>query len=144
MCSEQLILKFTIIEKGAYKMEIIKIIGVGLLTLIISILLKDVKKEFSIYAVIIGTSIILFLSMDVLKEIINFIEGLTKNVNGEFIKILLKMTGIAILTEYAVSLCKDSGESAIATKIDLGGKIILISLSIPVISSTLETLTQLL
>ena len=99
-------------------MEIIKIIGVGLLTLIISILLKDVKKEFSIYAVIIGTSIILFLSMDVLKEIINFIEGLTKNVNGEFIKILLKMTGIAILTEYAVSLCKDSGESAIATKID--------------------------
>ena len=98
-------------------MEIIKIIGVGLLTLIISILLKDVKKEFSIYAVIIGTSIILFLSMDVLKEIINFIEGLTKNVNGEFIKILLKMTGIAILTEYAVSLCKDSGESAIATKI---------------------------
>jgi len=122
-------------------MEIIKIIGVGLL---ISILLKDVKKEFSIYAVIIGTSIILFLSMDVLKEIINFIEGLTKNVNGEFIKILLKMTGIAILTEYAVSLCKDSGESAIATKIDLGGKIILISLSIPVISSTLETLTQLL
>ena len=125
-------------------MEIIKIIGVGLLTLIISILLKDVKKEFSIYAVIIGTSIILFLSMDLLKEIINFIEGLTKNVNGEFIKILLKMTGIAILTEYAVSLCKDSGESAIATKIDLGGKIILISLSIPVISSTLETLTQLL
>ncbi len=125
-------------------MEIIKIIGVGLLTLIVSILLKDVKKEFSIYAVIIGTSIILFLSMDVLKEIINFIEGLTKNVNGEFIKILLKMTGIAILTEYAVSLCKDSGESAIATKIDLGGKIILISLSIPVISSTLETLTQLL
>lgn len=125
-------------------MEIIKIIGVGLLTLIVSILLKDVKKEFSIYAVIIGTSIILFLSMDVLKEIINFIEGLTKNVNGEFIKILLKMTGIAILTEYAVSLCKDSGENAIATKIDLGGKIILISLSIPVISSTLETLTQLL
>lgn len=125
-------------------MEIIKIIGVGLLTLIISILLKDVKKEFSIYAVIIGTSIILFLSMDVLKEIINFIEGLTKNVNGEFIKILLKMTGIALLTEYAVSLCKDSGENAIATKIDLGGKIILISLSIPVISSTLETLTQLL
>ena len=125
-------------------MEIIKIIGVGLLTLIISILLKDVKKDFSIYAVIIGTSIILFLSMDILKEIINFIEGLTKNVNGEFIKILLKMTGIAILTEYAVSLCKDSGKSAIATKIDLGGKIILISLSIPVISSTLETLTQLL
>lgn len=125
-------------------MNIIKIIGVGFLTLIISILLKDIKKEFSLYAVIIGTSIILFLSFDTLRNIIEFIENLTKNIQGDFIKVLIKMTGIAILTEYAVSLCKDTGESAIASKIDFGGKIVLISLSIPVISSTLEGLTKLL
>ena len=125
-------------------MNIIKIIGVGFLTLIVSILLKDIKKEFSLYAVIIGTSIILFLSFDTLRNIIEFIENLTKNIPGDFIKVLIKMTGIAILTEYAVSLCKDSGESAIASKIDFGGKIVLISLSIPVISSTLEGLTKLL
>ncbi len=125
-------------------MNIIKIIGVGFLTLIVSILLKDIKKEFSLYAVIIGTSIILFLSFDTLRNIIEFIENLTKNIPGDFIKVLIKMTGIAILTEYAVSLCKDTGESAIASKIDFGGKIVLISLSIPVISSTLEGLTKLL
>lgn len=125
-------------------MNIIKIIGVGFLTLIVSILLKDIKKEFSLYAVIIGTSIILFLSFDTLRNIIEFIENLTKNIQGDFIKVLIKMTGIAILTEYAVSLCKDTGESAIASKIDFGGKIVLISLSIPVISSTLEGLTKLL
>ena len=125
-------------------MNIIKIIGVGFLTLIVSILLKDIKKEFSLYAVIIGTSIILFLSFDTLRNIIEFIENLTKNIPGDFIKVLIKMTGIAILTEYAVSLCKDTGESAIASKIDFGGKIVLISLSIPVISSTLEVLTKLL
>lgn len=125
-------------------MNIIKIIGVGFLTLIVSILLKDIKKEFSLYAVIIGTSIILFLSFDTLRNIIEFIENLTKNIQGDFIKVLIKMTGIAILTEYAVSLCKDTGESAIASKIDFGGKIVLISLSIPIISSTLEGLTKLL
>ena len=125
-------------------MNIIKIIGVGFLTLIVSILLKDIKKEFSLYTVIIGTSIILFLSFDTLRNIIEFIENLTKNIPGDFIKVLIKMTGIAILTEYAVSLCKDTGESAIASKIDFGGKIVLISLSIPVISSTLEGLTKLL
>lgn len=125
-------------------MNIIKIIGVGFLTLIVAILLKDIKKEFSLYAVIIGTSIILFLSFDTLRNIIEFIENLTKNIQGDFIKVLIKMTGIAILTEYAVSLCKDTGESAIASKIDFGGKIVLISLSIPVISSTLEGLTKLL
>lgn len=125
-------------------MNIIKIIGIGFLTLVISILLKDVKKEFSLYAVIVGTSIILLLSFDTLKNIVEFLENLTRNLKGDFIEVLLKMTGIAILTEYAVSLCKDTGETAIASKIDFGGKIILIALSIPVISSTLEGLTKLL
>ncbi len=125
-------------------MNIIKIIGVGFLTLIVAIFLKDVKKDFSIYAIILGTSIILYMSFDTLKTIIEFIENVTKNVDTNYIKVLLKMTGIAILTEYAVSLCKDSGESAIASKIDLGGKIALISISIPVISSTLEALTKFL
>ena len=125
-------------------MNIIKIIGIGFLTLIISILLKDIKKEFSLYAVIIGTSLILLLSFDTLKNIVEFLENLTKNLKGDFIEVLLKMTGIAILTEYAVSLCKDSGETAIASKIDFGGKIVLIALSVPVISTTLESLTKLL
>lgn len=125
-------------------MNIIKIIGVGFLTLIVAIFLKDVKKDFSIYAIILGTSIILYMSFDTLKTIIEFIENVTKNVDTTYIKVLLKMTGIAILTEYAVSLCKDSGESAIASKIDFGGKIALISISIPVISSTLEALTKFL
>ena len=125
-------------------MNIIKIIGIGFLTLVISILLKDVKKEFSLYAVIVGTSIILLLSFDTLKNIVEFLENLTRNLKGDFIEVLLKMTGIAILTEYVVSLCKDTGETAIASKIDFGGKIVLIALSIPVISSTLEGLTKLL
>ena len=58
--------------------------------------------------------------------------------------LLLKITGISILVQYAVTLCKDSGESAIASKIDLGGKVLIISLSIPVISTSLSMLLELL
>ena len=75
---------------------------------------------------------------------IDFIQTLSERCNTQFISILLKITGISILTEYAVSICKDSGESSIASKIDFGGKIILISMSIPVIATALESLTQLL
>lgn len=79
-----------------------------------------------------------------LVGIINFIKNLGDSCDAKFIAILLKITGISILTEYAVSICKDSGESSIASKIDLGGKVIVISMSIPVISGTLEALTKLL
>ena len=127
-------------------MDIIKIIGIGFFTLIITIILKEYRKEYAIYAVLIGGMIIIFYSMDTLKAIIDFINDLSRNksYNTEFISLLLKITGISILTEYAVSICKDSEENAIANKIDFGGKIIVISLSIPIISTTLSSLTKLL
>ncbi len=127
-------------------MDIVKVIGIGFLTLIITIILKEYKKEYAIYAVLIGGLIIIFYSMDTIKSIIDFINTLSnnQNYNGEFISLLLKITGISILTEYAVSICKDSGENSIANKIDFGGKVIVISLSIPVMQTTLTTLTKLL
>lgn len=69
---------------------------------------------------------------------------LVSGVNSTYIALLLKITGISILAEFAVSICNDAGEGNIANKIDLGGKIIVISLSIPVISTTLTSLVNLL
>lgn len=127
-------------------MEITKIIGIGFLTLILTIILKECKKEYAIYAVLIGGAIIIFYSMETINSIIGFINNISvnSNYNNSFVSLLLKITGISILTEYAVSICKDSGENSIANKIDFGGKIIVISLSIPVISTTLQSLTKLL
>ena len=58
--------------------------------------------------------------------------------------ILIKMTGIAFLAEFAISICKDAGESAIATKIDIGSKVLIVSASIPIISSLLEVILKVL
>lgn len=127
-------------------MEIVKIIGVGLVALILIIILKQYKPEFTIYASIIAGAIILLMVMDKLYSIINLLSNISQKVGigNEFLKIILKITGIAILTEFAVSICKDSGESAIASKIDLGGKIIIISISIPIITALLELIISIL
>ena len=122
--------------------DIIKIIGIGFVTLIITIMLKEYKKDFAIYVTLIGGMLIIFLMIDYLESIVGFISGLSEN--NDFILLLLKITGISILTEFATSICRDSGESAIASKVDLGGKIIVISMSIPVISATLNGLLRLL
>ena len=113
------------------KVDIVKIIGVGLTALIIIIILKQYKPEFTVYVSIIAGVIILLMVMNKLNAVVNLLTSLTNKTGtgSEFLKILLKITGIAILTEFAVSICKDSGETAIASKIDLGGKIIIISIS---------------
>lgn len=127
-------------------MDIIKIIGIGLISLIIIIILKQYRPEFTIYVSIIAGVLIITLSMDKLVGIINILTTLSNKtgMNSEYLGILLKITGIAILTEFAVSICNDAGESAIATKIDLGGKIIIISISIPIIVALLELIVKIL
>ena len=127
-------------------MEIIRIIGIGLIALIIIILLKQYKPEFAIYISLLTGALILLLLTDQLSGIVNLVQSIAvkANVNSQFLSLLIKITGIAFLSEFAVSLCKDSGEGAIASKIELGSKIIIISMSIPIISSLLEIILQIL
>lgn len=125
---------------------IIKIIGIGLVALIIIILLKQYKPEFAIYISLLAGVLILLLVMDQLTEIISLLQSLASkaSINSTFLALLLKITGIAFLAEFAVNVCKDAGEGAIASKIEIGSKIIIIAMSIPIISSLLEIILKIL
>lgn len=127
-------------------MEIIKIIGIALIALIIIIMLKQYRPEYAIFISILTGILILFLVMDRLTGIINLIESIQDkfSINTQFIALLIKITGIAFLSEFAISICKDSGEAAIASKIEIGSKIIIISMSVPIISSLLEIILKIL
>lgn len=127
-------------------MDIVKIIGIGIVALIMIIVLKQYKPEFAVYISLIAGVLILFLVLDKLIGIVSLIEELSNKagINHEFLGILFKITGIAFLAEFAVSLCKDLGETAIANKIDLGGKVLIIAISIPIISSLLENVLKIL
>lgn len=127
-------------------MDIIKIIGIAFVSVIIIVILKQYRPEFAIYASILAGVLILTLASNTLSGIIDMIKSISNktNINSQFLMILIKITGIAILTEFAVSVCKDSGESAIASKVDIGGKIIIISMSIPIINALIETVVKVL
>ena len=126
--------------------DIVKIIGLGLIAVVVIIILKQYRPEFATYASIITGILILVLAMDKLSGIVSLLNSLADaaSINRKFLEILIKITGIAILTEFGVSICKDSGESAIASKIDFGGKVIIIAISIPIISSLLESILKIL
>lgn len=127
-------------------MEIVKIIGIGLTALIVIIILRQYKPEFAIYISILAGIFILVLSLFQISGVVNLLKDISSkaNINSQFLGIILKITGIALLTEFAVSICQDSGESSIANKIDMGGKAIIITISLPIISSLLETILKVL
>lgn len=127
-------------------MDIVKIIGIGLISLIIIIIVRQYKPEFTLYVSLLAGALILLFIMDKIGGIIDLLTSLSNKtaINNEFLVLLIKITGIAFLTEFAVSICKDTGESAIASKVDMGGKVIIVSMSIPIISSLLETIIEIL
>ena len=127
-------------------MDVIQIIGIGLVAVIISIILKENRPEFAVFiSIVVGVIIIVGLIPNV-KNIIDYIQNLSSkiNINSNFVNILLKITGIAILTEFAVSVCNDANEKAIGSKIDLGGKILIISMSLPIIKALLDVILKML
>ena len=127
-------------------MDIVKIIGIAFISVIIIIILKQYKPEFAIYVSIIAGILILTMSFSKLSSIIELLNNIASktSINGEFLKILLKITGIAILTEFGISICKDSGETAIASKVDIAGKVTIIAISVPIMSGLLETVVKIL
>ena len=126
--------------------DIIKIIAVGLMAVIIVIIIKQYKPEFAIYVSIITGAIILYMIFGKLQGIINLLQNISSKagVNSQFLSLLLKITGIAFLAEFAINICKDAGEGAIASKIEIGSKVIIVSMSIPIISSLLDVILKLL
>ena len=126
--------------------EIIKVVGIGLIALVIAIILKQYRPEYVIYISIIAGILILFFTLEKFSGIINLLKSISDKtyINKQFLEILLKITGIAIITEFAVSICSDAGEKAIASKIEIGSKVIIVTMSIPIISSLLEVIIDIL
>ena len=120
--------------------DIFKVIGVGFITTITAVLLRGTKPELSFAVTVTGIIVILLFILDGLRgtlTVFSEIARLTGVENG-ILKVLLKIIGVGYLTEFGAGILQDFGSNAVADKVVLGGKIIIILLSVPVLESLLQ------
>lgn len=123
--------------------EILKIIGVAFVTAIAALLLRSTKPELSFAVTVTGILVILLFLVDMLQDsltIFTKIAELTGVENG-LIKILLKIVGVGYITEFGAGILIDFGSPSVADKVSLCGKVVILTLSFPIIESLL-TLIQ--
>lgn len=127
-------------------MEVIKIISLGIVISIITVLLKQVKPEFAIFTIIAGGIVMLFYILNYFTQVFAvFNEIVTKaGIDSKLFGIIFKVIGVGYLVEFGASACVDSGNSAIGDKIILGGKIIMFSMALPIITNLFNMLIELL
>ena len=57
---------------------------------------------------------------------------------------MVKALGVCVVTQLASDTCKDCGQNSIASKIELGGKVLILAISLPMFTSLLETINKLI
>lgn len=126
-------------------MDIFHIIIFCIIATFLAITLKKTQEEFAIALTIVVGIIVFFVIFDKIAYIVDKINEISNRVqfSNSYVRILIKMTGVALLSDYTANICKDSGQTSIAAKIEFAGKILILFLSIPLIISLLDIILKL-
>ena len=119
-----------------------KIIGVGLVTAIAALILKSSKPELAFA----GGVIILIFALDMLGASLRIFTDIAEKtgIDQSLVKIILKIVAIGYLVEFSAGIVEDFGSKSIADKLVLAGKIIIFTVSIPILQSLITLIGNIL
>src|SRR5690625_2099772 len=112
-------------------MDIIQIVLLGIIASVLYIILKDINETFAFFLIIFTGIVIFILVIQKIEIIFEMIGTLASraNVDGIYLETILKIIGIAYITEFGANITKDAGLSSIAAKIELSVKIFILILA---------------
>ena len=127
-------------------MQIVKVIGVGLIGALVAGLLRQEKSELYIFAIIAGGALILIIILSSLTEVITQFGMLVgkSGVDESLFAGVLKIIGVGYITEYASALCTDYGVSSIANKMQLAGKVAIFFMTMPILANLVSVISSML
>ncbi len=127
-------------------MEIFKIAAIGLLTALSAALVRDSRSDVAFAVVVAGGAIMLTMLVDYFTGIFAFFDELVNKtvVDRGVIKTLFKIVGIGYVAELAAGICEESGAKSVGDKIVLGGKLIIFTLTVPILRFLLDIIGSLM
>lgn len=127
-------------------MEIVKIVGLGIVASILLVIIKQQRPELALQLSILVGAVIFTMMIGKISSVITLMQeiGQRANVSTFYMGTILKIVGVAYVAEFGSQICRDAGENAVASKIEFAAKVIVIVLAIPIIASVFDFLLKLL
>jgi len=118
----------------------------GMMGMCLSLILRQYNKEMAMMISIVSSILMMLFLLDHIQSFLEMIASYLNRIQGGnlYISILIKILLTAYTADLTAQLCRDAGETSIASKIELAGKIIICLIASPVIVSVLETISGLL
>ncbi len=127
-------------------MNIYMLLGLAIVATALAVLLKQHRSEYGLAVELaVGVVLLLYVAVNTLP-VLNTIQSIAGQaaIQTELLSVVLKSLGICYLVQFGADLCRDAGESAIASKLELAGKIVVLTLALPLFETLLKTVTGLL
>ena len=128
-------------------MEWARVGGIVMVGVVALLILRTQRPEWAPLLRMAVTVVALGLTLSLVATVLGYVTELANATGGldqEGWPILLKALGVAFLTEIAASVCRDSGETGLATWVETAGKLEVLLLSFPLIKTVLDTVTDIL
>jgi len=127
-------------------MDIIKIVSFALITLLIVIMVKKERPDIALLISLIAGIIVFMFLVSKLTIIVNFLQTLSNKANIDIVYLdtVFKILGIAYLSSFCSEICRDAGESSIASKVEFAGKILILTLAIPILMAVMQTILKIM
>lgn len=123
-----------------------QIIGISVVALIFGLFMRDYNKTVSLILVIFAALLIFFKTIGGITEIAAALNDIASGVSetSAYIKLMFKVLGIALVTQIVADLCRDCGESALASQTEVAAKIIIVTLILPLFETVVKIISGLL
>ena len=127
-------------------MNIVQLLGCGFLTLVVYLVLQEYKSNVAIFVVTAFGVLVLVQSAGRLQQMVDALMAVCQEagVHTAYFTVILKMIGIAWLTEFLCQTCRDAGSGALAVKLEFAAKLAILLLFFPVLTELLRTLIAVL
>lgn len=124
----------------------LQIIGISVICAAIVLYLKSVGSELAVPAMICAGVLVLSFSINYLSDVLGFFDELKTltGIDESFIIIMVKITAIGYLIEFAARTIEDFGLKSLADKLVFVGKLIILSVSLPVLYSVINVIKVML
>lgn len=122
------------------------VIGISITALILSLFLKDYNKTVSLILVLFSSALLFFKIVGSIGEITDTLKEITDNAGelSSYLKLMLKVLGIALITQITADICRDCGETALAGQTEVAAKIIIVAIILPLFEAVVKIISGLL
>lgn len=127
-------------------MSILKVVSFALIALFIYLLFKDRRHDIALLISLVAGTLIFIFTIGEIQNIILFLKSIANKAGIDviYIGIIMKILAIAYLASFAAEICKDAGASTIGSKVEFAGKIMILSLAIPILMAVLDSILKIL